>query len=186
MRWILLAFLFMVFTAVFSQQLSWQQLREGFLQSLERKGALDSFIAKLEKIGEKSPAEECYYGICHALRTQYTSNTWNKIKLVSESRGFLNHAIERDRNDPELRFMRITLEYHLPFFLGLSKDIAADMLVISEHPGFASDSPLLKKMALDFLLSTHRCNSEENRILQQQLAELNKKQPGYYALSSNQ
>ena len=101
---------------------------------------------------------------------------WSKIKLVNKAKDLLDHSIERDPSDPELRFIRLTLEHFLPAFLGMSKDIQKDLAVIFAQPVFVADSPPLKKKALEFLLATHRCSFEQNKILQLQLAELNKAQ----------
>lgn len=165
---------FLAFTQLYSQSMDRQQLRDGFLGSIQRKSALDSFINKLEMIVAKSPAQECYYGICYGLRANYVDGIWPKIKLVNEAKGLLDHSIQRDLNDPELRFIRLTLEHFLPAFLGMSKDIQKDLAVIFAQPVFIADSPPLRKKALEFLLATHRCSFEQNKILQLQLAELNK------------
>ena len=101
---------------------------------------------------------------------------WSKLKLVNKAKDLIDHSIERDPNDPELRFIRLTLEHFIPAFLGMSKDIQKDLAVICAQPIFAADCPAMKKKALEFLLDTHRCNFEQNKMLQQQLAELNKTQ----------
>ena len=186
MKLIILALALITLTEVSSQPVDRQQMREWFLQSMQRKSALDSFMSKLEKLAIKTPAQECYYGICYALSTQYTSGMWAKIKLVNESHSVLNHAIARDPQDPELRFIRLTLEHFLPAFLGMSKDIPSDLAVIMAHPDFVSDSPPLKKKALEFLISTHRCNADQNKALEQQLAGLNKRIQGGLAMTSIQ
>ena len=164
----------LAFSQLFSQPISRQQLRDGFLGSIQSKSALNSFIGKLEKIEAKSPAQECYYGICYGLSANYTDGLWCKIKLVNKAKGLIDQAIERDPLDPELRFIRLTLEHYLPAFLGMSKDIQKDLAVICAQPLFAADSPPLQKKALAFLLTTHHCSFEQNKILQLQLSDLNK------------
>ena len=166
----------LAFTQLFSQPMDRQQLRDCFMGSMQSKSALDSFTGKLEKIATKSPGQECYYGISYALRTNYVDGMWSKLKLVNKAKDLIDHSIERDPNDAELRFIRLTLEHFLPAFLGMSKDIQKDLAVICAQPIFAADCPPLKKKALEFLLATHRCNFEQNKMLQVQLAELNKTQ----------
>ncbi len=165
---------FLAFMQLSAQQMGRQQLRDGFLGSMQSKGALDSFISRLEKIADKSPAQECYYGICFGLRTHYVEGMWSKIKLVSKAKDLLDHSIERDPSDPELRFIRLTLEHYIPAFLGMSKNIQKDLAVIFAQPVFVADCPTLKKKALEFLLATKRCSFEQNKMLQLQLAEVNK------------
>ncbi len=176
LKWLLLSLPCLAVIQLSSQSIDRQQLRDYFWESIQRKSALDSFISKLEKIVVKSPAQECYYGICYGLRTHYVDGLWSKIKLVKEAKGLLDHSIERDPTDPELRFIRLTLEHYLPTFLGMSKDIKKDLAVILARPNLIADSPPLRKKALEFLLDTNRCNLEQTKILQLQLAVLNKTQ----------
>ena len=87
----------------------------------------------------------------------------------------MNSAVDRDPKDPELRFMRLMLEHFLPAFLGLNKHIPDDLQVIFAHPNFIDDNPNLKKKVLEFLLWSKRCTAEQNKLLQAQMDELNKK-----------
>ena len=176
LKYFVCALAFLAFTQLSAQTMNRQQLRDGFLGSMQSKGALESFTGRLEKIEVKSPAQECYYGICYGLKTSYVDGLWSKIKLVNEAKSLLDHSIQRDPNDPELRFIRVTLEHYLPAFLGMSKDIQKDLAVIFAQPVFITDNAPLKKKALEFLLASHRCSAEQNKILQLQLAELNKTQ----------
>lgn len=159
----------------FAQTLSRQQLRMRYLAAIERRTALDSFMRTLEVIDRKSPTEESYYGICHGICCQYEESNWSKLRLVMKSRSYLNEAVERDPRDPELRFMRLTLEHFLPSFLGLNKHIPDDLAVIFAHPHFVDDNPPIKKKILEFLLWTQRCTAEQNKQLQAELDQLNKK-----------
>ena len=183
MRSFLLSLALIVSLDLVSQPLSRQELRDWFLSATTRKSALDSFKNRLEKIDSKSPVQECYYGICCALNIQYTSGMWGKIKLVNQSYDLLCEAVNRDPSDPELRFMRLTFEHFLPGFLGMSKDIPNDLAIIFSHADFVADNPALRKKALEFLATTHRCNADQNKLLQHQLADLNKKQTPVYATS---
>ena len=167
---------FLAFTQLSAQAISRQQLRDGFLASMQSKGALESFTGQLENMDTKSPAQECYYGICYGLKTNYTDGMWSKLKLVNKAKDLIDNAIERDPKDPELRFIRVTLEHYIPAFLGMSKDIQKDLAVIFAQPVFANDNLPLQKKALAFLLATHRCSVEQDKILQIQLTELNKTQ----------
>ncbi len=148
------------------------QLRQYYINSVERKGALDSFVRKLEPLKIKSPAEECYLGICHGIYTQHTESNWQKLKLVMKSKNLMNSAIERDPKDPELRFMRFTLEHFLPNFLGLSKHIPEDLAIIFKNPDFINDAPNLKRKVIEFLIWSKRCTPEQNKLLQNELHQL--------------
>ncbi len=168
--------LLMVYTTnVIGQTVQRQLLRELFLRATEHKSALDSLAGKLESLPEKSPAEESYLGICNGLYCQYDEGNWAKLKHVMKSKNHLNSAVERDAKDPELRFLRLMLEHFLPSFLGLNKHISEDLNVIFSKPGFIDDNLQLKKKVIEFLLWSKRCNPEQNKLLEAQMVELNKK-----------
>jgi hypothetical protein len=156
------------------QSLCKQQLRSLYLQSLHHRAILDSFIALLQRPG-LSPAEECYYGICQGMKAQYAESMWSKLRLVQKSKALLNDAIERDPRDPELRFMRFTLEHYIPSYLGMSGDIKDDLAAIFSHTDFLEDNADIKKMALDFILYTKRCTADQVRMVQSSLIELGRK-----------
>jgi hypothetical protein len=67
------------------------------------------------------------------------------------------------------------LEHFLPSFLGFNKHIPEDLKVIFSNPNFIDDNPPLKKKILEFLLWSKRCTAEQDKLLQDQMDELNKK-----------
>lgn len=158
-----------------SQKLTKPQLRNLFVSATERKSALDSLIVVLESIDKKSPVEESYYGICNGLCCQYVESNFAKLKYVMKSKNYLNSAVNRDAKDPELRFMRLMLEHFLPSFLGLNKHISDDLRVIFSNPKFIDESPSLKRKVIEFLLWSKRGTPEQIRLLELEMAELNKK-----------
>jgi len=175
MRYAIFIFLILIQTEVFSQSINRQQLREMFLRATDHKTALDSLVIKLETIETKTPTEESYFGICNGLYCQYDDGNWAKLKHVMKSKNHLNNAVERDPKDPELRFMRLMLEHFLPSFLGLNKHITEDLKVIFSNPAFIDENLSMKKKAIEFLLWTERCSPEQNKLLQTEMDELNKK-----------
>jgi hypothetical protein len=175
MKHIFFLFLFVNGWNVFGQTLSRDQLRVHFLQASERKTALDSFIHKLENINKKTPAEECYFGICNGICCQYDESNWSKFKHVVKAKNALNSAVEKDSKDPELRFMRFMLEHFLPSFLGFNKHIDEDIKVIFSNPNFIDENLALKKKVIEFLIWTKRCTAEQTKVLEAKIKEINKK-----------
>jgi hypothetical protein len=158
----------------FAQTLDRQQLRSYFVEAAHRRSALDSFI---NVIGQKSmtPYEECYLGICDGLEIQYIGSMWGKYKMLDKSRGHINAAIQKDPKDPEMRFIRFMLEHNIPAFLGMSTHIQGDLAYIFEHIDFLDDSPDMKKMAMEFIISSNRCSTDQRQLAERTISDLNKR-----------
>lgn len=172
MRWYILTLLLMVITVAFGQSIDRHQLRMYYIDATQRKSALDSLTARLENISTRTPCEESYLGGCYALGTQQVDGNWAKLKLVYKAKNCLNHAVERDPKDTELRFLRFMLEHFLPAFLGLNKHISEDLKVVFEHPDFVDEDPPLKKSVVEFLLWTKRCTPQQTALLEKELASM--------------
>ena len=107
--------------------------------------------------------------------THYTTGMWGKYRLVVKAKDRLNSAILRDARDPELRFMRFMLEHHLPAFLCMSTHLNADLDIIMNSGNFMDENLDLKKMAIEFLIKTKRCNQSQMLALERTLADINSK-----------
>lgn len=160
--------------SVSAQTFTRPELREWFLRCYDDKEVLDSMVSTLKELDDMSPAEESYCGICHALLIQYEEGNWGKLRLVMKSRSYLNDAVGHDPRDPELRFMRLMLEHHLPSFLGLNKHIEDDLRVIFANPKFVDDNLPMKEKAIEFLLWTKRCTPSQASLLERELATVRK------------
>lgn len=175
-RFILLLIGLIIVIDTNAQSLSRQQLRTQYLQSTLRKTALDSFIATLESNPNRTPAEESYLGICTAMLTRHTAGMWGKYRLVVSAKDRLNSAIARDAQDPEFRFMRFMLEHHLPAFLCMSTHLSSDLaVVLANGSSFMEENIDLKKMAIEFLIKTKRCDKMQVAVLEKTLVEITAK-----------
>ena len=155
-----------------AQSMSRNQLRAYYLRSLNSRSSLDTFNALLKAIQSRTPLEESYYGICQGMQAQYAEGMWSKLRLVNSSRGCLNKAVEQDSRDPELRFMRFTLEHYLPSFLGMSSHLNSDLTYILDHSEFVDDNADLKVKVLEFIVKTKRCSIAQVQVIKNKLSGL--------------
>jgi hypothetical protein len=158
----------------FAQSVEKGQLRNSFLQSIQRRSALDSLVTRMNAIATKTPFEECYLGICNALQIKYISSMWGKYKMLDKSRDHINQAIQRSPQDVELHFIRFMLEHNIPAVLGMSTHISEDLANVFNHPDFLNEAPDLKKMALEFILASDRCTSDQKKIAEKTLSDIKK------------
>ena len=150
-------------------------VRSRYMQALKRHGALDTLYRQLSAIRSPTPFEESYLGICTGMEAQFADGMWAKYKLAAKSKSHLNRAVDREPKDTELRFLRFTFEYYLPGFLLMSSHMNTDLKMVFANIGFLADAPDVKKVVLEFILSTHRCTPDETRIIERVLADVKKK-----------
>lgn len=160
----------------FSQTMSRSQLREGFLRAVKSRTALDSFTLALDLRSGRTASEECYLGMCDALQISYISGMWSKLKMLDRSRTHIGKAIAVAPHDAELRFLRFMLEHNIPSFLGMSGHIREDVAFVLDHGTFLDEDAEMKKMAIDYLISSKRCSASQTAILQKSLDDLKRKQ----------
>ena len=152
-----------------------EQVRSRYMQALKRRGALDTLYGQLYAIRCPTPFEESYLGICTGMEAQYADGMWAKYKLAAKSKSHLNRAVDRDPKDTELRFLRFTFEYYLPGFLLMSSHMNTDLKMVFANIGFLGDAPEVKKVVLEFILSTHRCTPDETKLIERILVEVKRK-----------
>ena len=150
-------------------------IRGRYMQALKRHGALDTLYKQLSAVRSPTPFEESYLGICTGMEAQFADGMWSKYKLAAKSKSHLNRAVDRDTKDTELRFLRFTFEYYLPGFLLMSSHMNTDLKMVFANIGFLGEAPDVKKVVLEFILSTHRCTPDETKIIERVLAEVKKK-----------
>lgn len=170
----LLLCLFFFPALVFAQTFSKSELRTFYMQASQKAEVVEQIIHRLSSLPRHSPSEQGYLGICHGLKAQHVESMWAKLRQVQKSKSLLNAAIRRDPRDPELRFLRFSIEHFIPAFLLMSGDITEDLEVIFRNPGFIDDNPKLKKLVVEFILWTKRANPDQTNQLQIVLTELKK------------
>lgn len=156
-------------------QLSTQEiavLKTNMVKAVENSKLTDSLFAKLYKLPNKTALIAGYTGTLEALKAKHSWNPYNKIKYVSQSLKTMQKAIDMDKENMEIRFMRFSIEFYTPAFLGFSKDLATDKKEIIKHYqnenfGLADDE-LVKNVAR-FMIDSKKCTPADIKILKKHL-----------------
>ncbi|WP_231425942.1 hypothetical protein [Pedobacter sp. Leaf250] len=143
-------------------------LKTDLVKAVESVKLTDSLHNKLSKLPNKTGLITAYIGTLEALKAKHSWNPYNKIKYVKVSLKTMQNAINMDKENLEIRFMRFSIEHYTPSFLGFSKDLDVDRKEIIKHYqnrnfGIA-DEALIKNVA-KFMIDSKRCTAEEIKIL---------------------
>jgi hypothetical protein len=168
-------FLLFAATNITYAQLSTQEiavLKTNMVKAIENAKLTDSLFNKLDKLPNKTALITGYTGTLQGLKAKHSWNPYNKIKYVGRSLKTMQKAIDMDKENMEIRFMRFSIEFYTPSFLGFSKDLAEDKKEIVKHYQNQSfgmaDKELIKNVA-KFMIDSQKCSPAEVKILKKHL-----------------
>ncbi len=152
-----------------------KMLRQQMLAALNSPATTDSLYNSLGKLRVKSPVVLGYVGGLDALKAKHAWNPYSKIKYLNASERVLQQAIAADPHNIEIRFVRFSIEYHLPGFLGMAKNIDGDRDEIIRQLSNRNYGTADKKLTLNlikFLIDSKKCTAGQTEVLHKQLVTL--------------
>ena len=136
---------------VLSQGNTIQDIRHEFYKSTLDYKYASPLLEKLKGIETPSALELAYTGATEAILAKPGWNIFKKMGHLKRSRDCLDHAVALDFKDVEIRFLRLSIEYHLPGYLGLSPNITQDKQMILDSMDHFENKDLAEEM-VDFIL----------------------------------
>lgn len=175
-----LFFLFMFLSmadsfSAYSQKTDVLEIRKAMLRAIKSPKVADSLYLILQTINKKPPLVLGYVGALQALKAKDSWNPYKKVKMLASSHKTMEQAVNASPNDMEIRFLRFSIQFYLPGFLGLSKDMANDKNMLiqqlkQKHYGSA-DKDYIKNI-IKFMLDSKQCTAQENTFLREQSATI--------------
>lgn len=142
---------------------SMNELRTQYGKAIEDSKAAEELLDLLNQSSSTDPLIVAYRGATEALIAKHAWNPYRKLEYLDKSMKTLSQAIAADPTNPEIRFLRFSIQYYVPAFLGYSKNLDEDKNVIVEHfEGLKQVySDELVKGVADFLIKSGRCTEDE-------------------------
>lgn len=140
-------------------------LRNLFYASENNKAAWIELDEKVKLINRESkPILLCYRGVSEMMGAKYVINPIVKLNKFKKGKTFIEGAVQKDPDNPEIRFLRFSVQTNLPAFLGYHYDIAMDKKKLLDSVHTVAD-PELKKNIMKYLSSSKYCTAEEKKTL---------------------
>lgn len=138
------------------------------IRSEFHKAALDpkrveSFHHYMSEFDDREPVLKAYKAASEALIAQVTWNPMEKYQQVKRFEALINDAVKNAPDNLEIRFLRFSVEYSIPRFLGVSNNLEEDKNVIIsnlEHIEHLELDPYFTRFILYFLKETKLCDNE--------------------------
>ncbi|SFP99800.1 hypothetical protein [Hymenobacter arizonensis] len=142
-------------------------LRRHYEQAAADKAAGEKFYKLLADYKDRDALVLGYKGAAEAIRARDAS-MFNKMSYVQDAARTFEQAVSLDPQNPEIRFLRFSVESNLPAFLGLSKHVDEDkeMLLNAalKHPKSGLD-PEAFRTVRHFLVERGHVSDEEAQRL---------------------
>jgi hypothetical protein len=106
----------------------------------ERKAT--ALIRLLDEQYEHTPVTLGYRGAAGMVMARHAANPYVKLRYFNRGRDMLEGAIARDRNNPELRYLRYTIQFNVPPFLGYNTHMEEDKRFLQTKLHALSDGQL--------------------------------------------
>ncbi|MDZ4845834.1 MAG: hypothetical protein SH857_09820 [Chitinophagales bacterium] len=159
----LFIFFFLSWNSV-SAQLSLPQLRELYLAAVENREQSDKFMQYMNSVKHEDALLHAYFASAQALVSKHLSGPSDKLKYLRLADKSFEEAIQKNPNDAEVRFLRFSVQLHLPRFLGYSDDMENDiegMLQKIPHTKSLQDYPDWLKTVIGFMLDSGECSDTQ-------------------------
>ncbi|MFC5284099.1 hypothetical protein [Pedobacter alpinus] len=151
------------------------QIRKDYIEAIADSDVADKLCQRLEDIKNPDALMLAYLGSVQAIKGKHAWNPVNKMSYLKQGFATIDKAVAKDGNQLEVRFLRFSLQYYVPSFLGYSKNLINDknkivsILRTTEPTALKVDKEILKNM-VNFMIDSKKCNNQEIAVLKKILA----------------
>jgi hypothetical protein len=139
------------------------EIRTMYGKAVEDSKTADELLSLLNESNNNDALLTAYKGATESLIAKHAINPYRKLQYLNRSMETLAQAIEKDPANPEIRFLRFSIQYYVPSFLGYGKNLQEDKDVIIKN--FAalkkSYAPEIVKGVADFLIKSGKCTAKD-------------------------
>ena len=138
-----------------------QELRELYYKAAMSKKSWKRLCKLLSPVDTKSPAVlVCYKGASLMMEAKYSISPWSKLNSFRSGKRLIEEAVRRDSQNPEIRFLRYSIQTNLPSFLDYDDDISSDRMFLIANASHIKDKAL-KDNIIQYLSEIKALNKEE-------------------------
>jgi hypothetical protein len=162
--WLLFVLLLPVYMCYAGGDLDVNYLREEYYRCVDDAARTDALHERLVSMRSEKAVVIGFIGALEALKAKHAWNPYRKMEYLARASTTLEKAIMADPGNIEIRFLRYTVEYFVPAFLGYSKHLKEDKSVIIQQitqRRFSQKDMLLIENIVKFLEEHKECSASE-------------------------
>ena len=169
----------LTFSLLLIASFSWAQItldeirRELVFEEFNKEQTI-SFYKRMSVLEEQDPVVLAYKGVSEALMAKVKWDPFSKLAHLADARDMIDDAIKMDHDNLEVRFLRFSLEYHVPQIFRISRNMEEDKGVILSNlrglDGYYFEDDMVQ-FILNFLDESQLCTTDEVAFIQANLTE---------------
>lgn len=132
-----------------SSKIDLDYIRTHYEQAVSNKEICTAMIAGLEK-PKLNNIELAYLGALQTIWANHTINPLSKLKTFDKGKTNIEQAVNSEKDNIEIRFVRLSIQKNCPKFLGYSSSVTEDEKYIKSHIDKIQHEGL-KKMVVNVL-----------------------------------
>ena len=157
-----------VFSLAFILQVSAQQLdlrliRRDFNKGVKDQELCERYLSVLEAQAD-NPLERAYAAAFHMFMAKHTANPIKKMRYFKQGRDRLEKELALEPENVEIRFIRLSIQYHIPKYLGYHDEIQEDKQFLLNNLYKIKDLQT-KKLLFDYLKGANMYSDKELALL---------------------
>lgn len=161
MRSMILAFV-ILFSGIY-QTSNISEVRKNYKEAAEKEEAAKKLM-ELTENSDKQPVLLGYKAASHMLMAKYVANPFSKLSHFNRGKDMFSEAIEADKDNIELRFLRYAVQSEAPAFLGYRDNLEEDKNIILTELKNINDEELHTMISTYLLSSKYPSEAEKARI----------------------
>lgn len=134
----------------------------------------DALYKRLMSVNSDKPIITGFIGALEALKAKHAWNPYTKLEYLDKSAATFARAIAADPQNVEIRFLRYTVEFYVPAFLGYSSHMAHDKQVIIQNIKachYAKKDKFLVEHIINFFEEHKQCSSTDLALMRNVLKQ---------------
>lgn len=155
-------------------------VRHAFYNSIENSDSADLLMKYFSEgngssIPNRYPVMKAFAGATETLLAKHSYNPYVKLKYLQKGLAKIAEALESEPDNIEIRFLRYTILYHLPSFLGYGDEQKADsgaIIRLLRNKQTDHISEKLVKGIYEFMLESSDLSAKQKAELRRQMEAL--------------
>ena len=153
---------FALFTSE-AQTLNLHDIRKNFNKGVKDETLCKNYLKELQTKAN-TPLEKGYEAAFNMFMAKHSSNPFKKMGYFRDGKKMLELQIKSDPKNAELRFIRLSIQYHSPDFLGYKQNIQEDKDFLVANL-FKLQDEKTKDVIYNYLKGANMYNAEELSLL---------------------